>query len=287
MQECRTRNLHSLHSLHSLHCQRGDVMKIGMPALVEFNNLEQLVALCLELKLDFIELNMNLPYNFIENLKPLKLKEITEQTGIEFTMHMPDDADLGTFYESVRQGYVKLFKDTLDWANKSGVKLLNLHIIEGAKMTLPEKKVYIYNEYSEVYEQNFIKSIEELSQKAKAYNITLAIENSHNFGKPYIQKVLNKAITYPNVKLTWDTGHDAISEFTDKKYLLVHEEKIAHMHFHDAKGKNDHQIPFSGSLNIKELINFAKNKNIKMLIEVKTIEALKTSVNILRNKNLI
>lgn len=261
-------------------------MKIGMPALVEYTSLEQLIDLCLELKLDFIELNMNLPYNFIENLSPAKLKQITEQTNIEFTMHMPDEADLGTFYESVRVGFVKLFSDTLDWAKESGVKLLNLHIIEGAKMTLPEKKVYIYHQYSKEYEQNFIKSIEELSSKANAYDITLAIENSHNFGKLYIQNVLNKAITYPNIKLTWDTGHDAVSEFTDRKYLMQHEDKIAHMHFHDAKGKNDHQIPFDGDLNVEELINFAHNKNIKMLIEVKTEEALKKSVDVLRKRNL-
>ena len=38
-------------------------MKIGMPALVEYNTLDELVNLCLKLKLDFIELNMNLPYN--------------------------------------------------------------------------------------------------------------------------------------------------------------------------------------------------------------------------------
>ena len=262
-------------------------MKIGMPALVEFNTISQLVELCLELKLDFIELNMNLPYNFIENINPADLKKITEQTNIEFTMHMPDEADLGTFYESVRVGFAELFSDTLDWAKESGVKLLNLHIIEGAKMTLPDKKIYIYDRYSDQYQHNFIKSIEKLSPKAKEYNVILAIENSHNFGKAYIQKVLNKAITYDNVKLTWDTGHDAVSEFTDKKYLMEHEDKIAHMHFHDAKGKNDHQVPFDGDLNVRELIEFAGKKNIRMLIEVKTAEALKRSVSILRDKNLI
>jgi len=81
--------------------------KIGMPALVEYNSLTQLVDLCLKLKLDFIELNMNLPYNFIQNINPLELRKITKETNIEFTMHMPDEADLGTFYESVREGYVQ------------------------------------------------------------------------------------------------------------------------------------------------------------------------------------
>ena len=69
-------------------------MKIGMPALVEYSTLNELVELCLRLKLDFIELNMNLPYNFIENVKPGELLKIKRDTNIEFTMHMPDEADL-------------------------------------------------------------------------------------------------------------------------------------------------------------------------------------------------
>ncbi len=261
--------------------------KIGMPALVECTSLTHLVDLCLELKLDFIELNMNLPYNFIQNISPSELKNITRETNIEFTMHMPDEADLGTFYESVREGFVKLFSDTLDWSYESGVKLLNLHIIEGSKMTLPDKKVYIYDQYSDEYLNSFIKSIEMLSKKANEYDVILAIENSHNFGKPYIQRVLDKAITYPNINLTWDTGHDAVSNFTDKQYLMKNVKKIAHMHFHDAKGQNDHQIPFDGELNISELINFSKEKDIRMLIEVKTKDALKRSVEILRNNKMI
>lgn len=262
-------------------------MKTGMPALVEYTTLNQLIVLCSDLKLDFIELNMNLPYNFIHNLNSREIRKVTEETNIQFTMHMPDEADLGTFYESVREGYVKLSSDTLDFAHESGIKLLNMHIIEGAKMTLPDKKVYIYEQYAEQYEQNFIKSIEELSSKAEKYDITLSIENSHNFGKKYIQNVLDKSLTYPNIKLTWDTGHDAVSNFTDKQYLMKHQDKISHMHLHDAKGESDHQILFDGELNISELVNFARIKDISVLIEVKTSDALKKSVKILKDKNLI
>lgn len=257
-------------------------MILGMPALVEFTSLNQLIDLCLELKLNFIELNMNLPYNFTEKLNPLELKKITENTKIEFTIHMPDDADLGSFYESVREGYVKLFSDTIDWANESGVKLLNLHIIEGAKMTLPDKKIYIYDQYSEEFTNNFIKSISVLSKKAQKNNIILAIENSSNFGKTYIQNTLDEALKYPNIKLTWDTGHDAGSNFTDKVYLMANKNYIAHMHLHDAKGSKDHQVLFEGELNIVELLQFARQMNIRTLIEVKTEEALTKSIDRLK-----
>jgi len=260
-------------------------MKLGMPALVEYKTINELVDLCLKLKLDFIELNMNMPYNFIQNLNPSEIRKISKETNIEFTMHMPDDADLGTFYESVRQGYVELFSDTIDWARESGVKLLNMHIIEGAKMTLPDRKVYIYDQYSEEFQNNFIKSINTLSQKAQDSDVILAIENSSNFGKIHIQKALDKALLYSNIKLTWDVGHDAVSGFTDKIYLMEHQNEIVHMHIHDAAGKKDHQVIFEGELNISELIQFAKQKNIRALIEVKTTEALEKSINALNKKN--
>lgn len=251
---------------------------LGMPALVEYTSLNQLIELCMKLKLNFIELNMNLPYNFIQNLPPNELNRITKETNIEFTMHMPDEADIGSFYESVREGYVQLFSDTIDWAKEAGVKLLNMHIIEGAKMTLPNKKIYIYDKYSEEFTNNFIKSIKTLSIKAQKNNIILAIENSSNFGKKYIQNTLDEALTYPKIKLTWDTGHDAVSNFKDQIYLMENKEYITHMHLHDAKGSHDHQVLFEGALNIKKLLNFAQSMNIKTLIEVKTEEALIKSI---------
>lgn len=254
-------------------------MKLGMPALVEYSSLDQLLELCTRLKLNFIELNMNLPYNFIHNINPAKLKSITKENNIEFTMHMPDEADLGSFFESVREGYVKLFSDTIDWAKEAGMGLLNLHIIEGARMTLPDRKVYIYEQYSKEYRDNFIKSINLLSRKAEENNITLAIENSGNFHKKFIQNTLDEALKYPNIQLTWDTGHDATSGFTDSQYLMANKNHIAHMHLHDVRGKNDHQVLFEGDLNIEELLEFAKAMNIKTLIEVKTEEALIKSIN--------
>ena len=259
-------------------------MKLGMPALVEYTSINQLIELCMKLKLNFIELNMNLPYNFINNINPTELRKISKETNIEFTMHMPDGADLGSFYESVREGYVKLFSDTIDWSKEAGVKLLNLHIIEGAKMTLPHKKVYIYDQYSEEFTANFIKSISILSKKAQENKIILAIENSSNFGKEFIQNTLDKALTFHNIKLTWDTGHDAVSNFTDQKYLMLHKEHIAHMHLHDAKGTRDHQILFEGELDIIELVKFAEQMNIKTLIEVKTADALIKSINLIRKR---
>jgi hypothetical protein len=55
----------------------------GMPVLIEFPALEQNLKLCAELKLDFIELNMNLPEYSAHQIDVLKTKEFFEQYGKE------------------------------------------------------------------------------------------------------------------------------------------------------------------------------------------------------------
>ena len=58
-------------------------MDFGMPTLIENKNLEENVALCKELDLKFIELNMNLPEYQIEKLEEVSyFKEIAQREGI-------------------------------------------------------------------------------------------------------------------------------------------------------------------------------------------------------------
>ena len=52
----------------------GDVMKYGMPTLVEFDSILENVKFAKENNLDFIELNMDLPYCFnIKENETIKL----------------------------------------------------------------------------------------------------------------------------------------------------------------------------------------------------------------------
>ena len=45
-------------------------MDFGMPVLLELDTLEQNAALCRELGLSFVELNMNLPQYQLGEMKP-------------------------------------------------------------------------------------------------------------------------------------------------------------------------------------------------------------------------
>lgn len=54
-------------------------MKFGMPTLIENDNIESSVALCKELNLDFIELNMNLPQYQVNTIDIQKLKAFSRK----------------------------------------------------------------------------------------------------------------------------------------------------------------------------------------------------------------
>ncbi len=258
-------------------------MKIGMPALIEYNTIEENIDLCKELNLSFIELNMNFPYNMINNVDPIYLSNLSQSNNIEFTMHMPDYADIASFYEDVGQGYLKLFIDTIKWAENANIKLINMHIDKGAYMTLQDKKVYINEKYSEVYTTRFLNSIKIISDLAYKHNVIVCIENVSNFEFNYVQEILDKALNYKNIYLTWDVGHDYLSDFSDSKILLKYKDKIKHMHLHDAKNGKDHLVLKEGELNIDEYIRFVKNQNLSMLIEVKSKEALVKSIQNILN----
>lgn len=258
-------------------------MKFGMPSIIELNTLADNIALCKELGFDFIELNMNFPYNMINNIDPIELHNIGIENNIDFTMHMPDDADIGSFYDEVRNGYLKLFVDSIRWSSKANVKLLNMHIIKGAYMTLPDKKVYINEKYSDIYMQNFLASMKIISDEAQKNNVIICIENSNNFGLNYVQKLIEKSLLLDNIYLTWDVGHDYISNYTDRAVLLKYKDKIRHMHLHDASKNKDHLALNEGEINIKELLDFAKQNNLTTLVEVKSEEALLKSMEQLKN----
>ena len=57
------------------------MLKLGMPTLMETDTLESCAALCRELKLNFIELNMNLPQYQLNAINVPHFKELADRYG--------------------------------------------------------------------------------------------------------------------------------------------------------------------------------------------------------------
>jgi len=259
-------------------------MKIGMPTLVEFEDLEQNISFCKSLGLDFIELNMNLPIFTPEKLRSNDIAEISQQYGIEFSIHLPEELDLTSFQPPVRKGHLDRCKEVLFWANEAGIKILNMHFNNGIYFTLPDCKVWINEKFETEFTELLVDSYEELNKLANSLGVLLCIENTGNFHIPFVQRSLDRLNLYDNVFLTWDVGHDAKANFVEEPFFNKRIDRIRHMHLHDYNGKSDHQSLYSGIVPINSRLTFAREHNVSVVIEVKTRKALEESIIQIRER---
>lgn len=248
--------------------------KFGMPTLIEKDSILDNVILCNELGLDFIELNMNLPYCINADIE--ELLKLKEEYDIEFTLHFPEEIDFGCFYEEIRQANIILFNNIAKWASEFGVEKINIHLNPGVHFTLPEEKVFVYDKYRDRFIEKFMDSMIRITEIASSFGIEVCVENMkiHEFMEETFKRMLN----IENLYFTWDVGHDAMSNYKMERIYLKHPHKVSHMHLHDYNGNSDHQILFDGIIPIKERIKFAKENNLTVVIETKTEEALRKSV---------
>jgi sugar phosphate isomerase/epimerase len=261
-------------------------IRFGMPTMLELKGLDEHVSLCKELGLDFIELNMSLPEYNPERLDAEEVNEITKKTGIEFTLHLPDELDMASFNEPIRKGNIELFNQAILWARKAGIKIINIHLKKGTHVTLPDRKVQLYERYLEEYLTNIYNSFKPIMQSAHKNKIIICIENADNFHLTFIKAALERIIPL-GACITWDVGHNALSGNKEKPMLKKYENRIRHIHLHDYDGKLDHQALFTGTAEVKEALDFAKKHSCTVLIETKTIAALRASVASLREKKLL
>ena len=91
----------------------------------------------------------------------------------------------------------------------------------------------------------------------------------------------------PVFALTMDIGHDHAIKNVDKPVIAKREEYLAHMHMHDALGSNVHLALGDGEMDIPAYIALAKKRCCRIVLETKTVEALKKSVSWLKEKNLM
>ena len=246
-----------------------------MPILVEFHSLSENIDLCKKLNLDFIELNLDIPYCFIDRLDTNSLK------NNNFTIHLSEKFDVGELNNSLRNFYLNEIEKIISFGIKYNIFKYNLHLDPGIHFSLPNKKIFIYEEYIDDYLRAYEDSCNILSKLANKYNATILFENVKV--ESYTLKVIDIIAKYDNLFFTLDLGHNIRYGNLAKEKFMEYSNKIKHIHLHDFNGSKDHQELFTGLLNIKEELNFCKQHNLDVLIEVKRKEELINSVNKLRN----
>lgn len=253
----------------------------GMPTLLELDGIEENVKMCQALGLEFLEINMNVPEFQVDALDPKHLRDLSRAYGIYYTFHMADNLDIGNFQKEVREVNVALVQKTLELAEAVGSPSVNMHMQKGVLFTLPHGKVYIYDKYLERY-LGYVKDFGQMVDRLLAdKKVRLTVENTGDFDLPFIKESTQLLIDQAYIHLTYDIGHDFSNFGSDKSFMIKNLGKIKHMHIHDAEGKKDHLILGQGQMQLEKYLGFAKNFDIRCVIETKTIDALRNSVEVL------
>ena len=258
-------------------------MQFGMPTLIEIKSLEDCAVLCLELGLAFVELNMNLPEYQADKLDVIKFREIADEYDIYFTIHLDENLNPFDFNERVASAYTETVIRTIDNAKQLAIPILNMHMNSGVWFTLPDKKVFLFDEYETEYMQKLTTFRDACTAAIGDSNIRICIENCGDYGdKPYIQKGLTLLLQSPVFALTFDVGHNAGAGYSDEPIIMERADRLAHFHIHDASGRSNHLILGEGDVDLTKYIDFAKTHNCCVVIEVKTVDGLRRSVEWLK-----
>lgn len=256
----------------------------GIPTLIENSSIEESVDLCKELDFDFVELNMNLPQYQLNNIDVSKLIALQKEKNIFFTIHLDENLNVSDFNRYVADAYLKTVLDTIELAKKLDARTINMHLSKGVYFTLPDKKVYLFEQYKEEYLisiVSFRNSVEKAVEKSK---IKICIENTNGYTDFQVEAI-DILLQSPIFALTFDIGHNYCVSGADEKIIMERENSLTHIHLHDASDKKDHMTLSTGKVDIKKYIELAKKHNCTVVLETKTIDALRKSVEWLKENN--
>ena len=258
------------------------MIRYGMPSLIETKTVEQSAALCRELGLSFVELNMNFPQFQPWTLNAEELKRLAEEYGIFFTIHLDDFLNIADFNPHITDGYRRTVREAIQLAKEVGVPLLNMHLAKGAVYTLPKRKVYFFAEYEAEYLAGIHAFRDECVSLIGDSGIRICVENTDGF-EDYHKKAIDLLLESEVFGLTMDIGHNYCTKRMDEPVILERKNRLKHMHMHDAKdGTKDHQPLGTGELDIPAFIALADSCDCTVVLETKTEEGLRQSVAWLR-----
>ena len=260
------------------------MIQFGAPTMVEMASLEQGAKVCRDLGLNFLELNINFPQYLLTELDAQRLRALSEEYGIFYTLHLDDEMSIADFNPYIAQGYCQTVYDAIDLAKELGIRKLNMHMSRGAKYTLPDRVIYFF----EAYEQDYLDRIRVFRDACQcrigSADITICVENTAGF-LPFQRKAVELLLESPVFGLTFDIGHNYCSGDMDEAWILAHADRLKHFHIHDClEGKKDHRTLGTGVLDVKRYLALAESLGCSAVVETKTVESLEKSMAWIREE---
>ena len=271
-------------------------MQFGMPTLIENHTLEENAALCEALGLRFIELNMNFPEYQTDRLAQTEeLNQIAEWHCLYYTIHLDENLNIADFNPLVTQAYLETVRRTIlaakallplrdRYGDPAQPLTLNMHMHHGIYITLPDRKVQMYERNFETYMQSFAVFRSLCEEWIGDSSIMIVVENTDGF-RDYEKAAIAYLLESPVFGLTWDIGHSKAIREADVSFLMEHQDKLIHFHIHDGTETppRNHLALGDGEIDLDARLKLAAERNARCVLETKTISALKQSVRWLRN----
>lgn len=258
------------------------MLEFGAPTLIELESTRDTAALCAKLGLKFIELNMSFPRYQPECMDVEKLEKIKRDYGVYYTVHIDESLDPCSVNKGIAEVYTQTMLKTVDIARKLQIPSLNMHLLRGIYVTLPDRRTYVYAENEQLYLDSFRVFRDKVTEAIGNADIHVSIENTDGYDLPFLRHALDLLLESPAFSLTYDIGHDYAVNNIDKPEILKRSDRLHHMHMHDALGTKVHRALGDGDMDIQEYLSLAKEHNCRVVLETKTVDALKKSVEWLK-----
>ena len=222
-------------------------MQFGMPTLIENRTLEENIALCTRLGLRFIELNMNFPEYQLDRLEDTGiLLKAAQEAGIYYTVHLDENLNVADFNPLVAEAYLETVRRTIAAAGKlaelkdrfgdpSMPLTLTMHMNHGIFITLPDRKVQMYERDFDRYMASMARFRASCGEWIGDRNLVISLENTDGF-REYEKRAIECLLESPKFGLTWDIGHSRAAGEKDVPFLLEHASRLRHFHIHDCTG---------------------------------------------------
>lgn len=262
-------------------------MKFGMPTLVECADIFECCDVAAKHGLDFVEVNMSFPQYQTSALSPGTMLELAKRHGLFYTIHADEMLNPFDFNPAVSECYFKVMADTISFAKAICARVINMHLLQGVYVTLPDRRVLLIDVYREQYLEKVAQFIRMCEEKIGDAPLKIAIENvdTNIFTESQLE-ALKLFMASDVFCLTLDTGHEMCLDFKDKHVFDKYPDKLCHLHLHDSNGRSCHLPLGSGSVDVNGKLAQLRNGET-VLIEVKTIAGLSESVDHLKKNGLL
>ena len=268
------------------------MIQFGMPTLIENRTLQENIDLCRRLGLRFIELNMNFPEYQADQLEQTgRLLDAADAAGIYYTIHLDENLNIADFNRLVTDAYLETVRRTVEaakallplrdrYGDPSQPLTVNMHMHHGIYITLPDRKVQMYERDKDRY----LKDCRRFRDLCDAWigdaPVMITVENTDGF-RNYEQEAIGLFLESPRFGLTWDIGHSKAVGEKDVPFIRAHEDRLVHFHIHDGTEQppRNHLALGDGEIDLADRLRLAEARCCRCVLETKTVEALTRSVS--------